>query len=294
MTKPACNAPRFLYADLHADALTCAPPEENFLRRKNACASLGKLVKGGCILQCFALFSRSDDAAAERRAEGWISAFLSHKSEAEEAGVEPVLTIENGGFTRGSDEWISRLSSAGVKLFGFTWNDENAFGFPCGSERGLKPLGKRAAEKILAAGILPDVSHLSDAGASEIFRLARAFRLPACASHSLCRALCPHKRNLTDEAIRRIADLGGVVGVGFVREFIGGAGIFEHLRRLIAVGGEDVAAIGTDFDGTENPLYAGADEMPRFFEEVNRSGFSPRVIEKIAYQNAFRALFGRT
>ena len=43
-----------------------------------------------------------------------------------------------------------------------------------------------------------------------------------------------------------------------------------------------------DFDGTENPLYAGAEEMPRFFEDMERAGLSPRLTEKIAYGNISR------
>ena len=109
--------------------------------------------------------------------------------------------------------------------------------------------------------------------------------MPVIASHSLSRAVWRHKRNLTDRQIRRIADTGGLVGVNFVREFLGKKSIFEHIAHIVDTGGEDVIALGTDFDGTENPLYA---EMPRFFEDMKRAGLSPRLTEKIAYGNISR------
>lgn len=118
--------------------------------------------------------------------------------------------------------------------------------------------------------------------------MAASFRVPVIASHSLSRAVWRHKRNLTDGQIRRIADTGGLVGVNFVREFLGKKSIFEHIAHIVDTGGEDVIALGTDFDGTENPLYAGAEEMPRFFEDMKRAGLSPRLTEKIAYGNISR------
>ena len=165
-------------------------------------------------------------------------------------------------------------------MFGFTWNEENCLGFPCGERGGLKPFGRRVAEELFSRGVFADVSELSE--------MAASFRVPVIASHSLSRAVWRHKRNLTDGQIRRIADTGGLVGVNFVREFLGKKSIFEHIAHIVDTGGEDVIALGTDFDGTENPLYAGAEEMPRFFEDMKRAGLSPRLTEKIAYGNILR------
>ena len=131
---------------------------------------------------------------------------------------------------------------------------------------------------------------MGDDGFEDLRRIAEGYRIPLIASHSLSRAVCAHKRNLTDGQIRAIADSGGLVGVYFVREFIGKKGIFAHIRHIARIGGEDVLAIGTDFDGTENPLYAGADEMPGFFEDMKKAGFCFRVTEKLAYKNVKRIL----
>ena len=225
-----------------------------------------------------------------RRAQRCLSAFSAAEGELSAAGIRPVLTVENGGVLEGELSRLDVLERAGVKLFGFTWNEENELGFPCGRPGGLKPFGKRVAEELLSRGIYPDVSHLSDEGFFEVAEIASAFRVPFAASHSLARSVCPHRRNLTDEQIKAVADGGGLIGVNFVREFIGEAGIFAHVVHLWKTGGEDVLAVGSDFDGTDRPLYAGADEMPRFFEDLARAGLPASVLEKLAFRNALRLL----
>lgn len=281
------------YGDLHCDTLTReAESGTTFLHRTTSQISLEKLVGGGCFLQCFALFTPPQCSEPWRRAEKYFSDFAAAKEELEAAGIRAVLTIENGGILEGEPSRSDALEKAGVKMFGFTWNEENCLGFPCGQKGGLTSFGKRTAEDLFSRGIYADVSHLGDDGFEDIRKIAKGCRIPFVASHSLSREVCAHKRNLTDGQIKAIADSGGIVGVDFVREFIGSAGIFAHIGHIAAAGGEDVLAIGTDFDGTENPLYAGADEMPRFFDDMKKAGFCFRITEKLAYKNAER-LFGR-
>ncbi len=276
------------YGDLHCDTLTRAGTQP-FLHRKDSQVSLGKLVGGDCFLQCFAVFSPLEGGAWER-ALRYFADFAAAKKELVNAGVRPVLTIENGGILENELSRIDALTAAGVKIFGFTWNDENSLGFPCGKEGGLKPFGRRTAEELCSRGVYGDISHLSDEGAEDLFAIAKSFETPVFATHSLAREVCPHKRNLTDGQIKKIADSGGLIGVNFVREFIGAAGIFAHIRHIANVGGEDVLAVGSDFDGTENPLYAGAEEMPRFFEDMKKAGGSTRLVEKVAFENISRLL----
>lgn len=276
------------YGDLHSDTLTAARGAEGFLHMKNAQISLEKLIGGDCVLQCFALFSHSASWDPWGRALPFLSAFRAAEGELQSAGIRGVLTIEDGGLLENDLSRLETLLAAGVKMFGFTWNDENCLGFPCGMRGGLKPFGRRVAEELFSRGIYADVSHLSDDGFFELADMAKSFGVPLVASHSLARVICPHGRNLTDAQIKTLAGLGGVAGVNFVRRFVGAAGLAAHVKHIVDVGGEDVVAIGTDFDGCEDPLYAGADEMPRFFEDMKRAGLSPRLIEKLALKNVSR------
>ena len=77
-----------------------------------------------------------------------------------------------------------------------------------------------------AAGGVPYLPHISDPGFWDVVRLARG---PVVATHSNSRALCPHRRNLTDDMFRAIRDSGGVVGLNLYRPFVGPAGTMEEL-----------------------------------------------------------------
>ena len=281
---------RLRYADLHCDTLTLPPVTGDVLHKRNAQVTLEKLLLGGAKLQAFALFAN----ALPNRAfvETCLYNFDQMIPTLQSVGITPFLTVENAEFIAAYD-MADELIRHGLKICALTWNYENSLGYPHAiksGQGGLKKRGKTLLEELLQKGVLPDISHLSDDGAADVFSIAKAFQTPVVASHSLCRAIMPHTRNLTDGQIKKIAASGGVVGVNFVRGFIGEKGLFAHVRHLWNVGGEDAVAIGSDFDGTENPLYSGADEMPKFFLDLQKSGFTARQVEKIAYQNAARVL----
>ena len=111
------------YGDLHSDTLTAARGAEQFLHMKNAQISLEKLIGGDCVLQCFALFSRSASSDPWGRALPFLSAFRAAEGELKSAGIRGVLTIEDGGLLENDLSRLETLLAAGVKMFGFTWND---------------------------------------------------------------------------------------------------------------------------------------------------------------------------
>ncbi len=107
-------------------------------------------------------------------------------------------------------------------------------------------------------------------------------------------------RNLTDGQIRLLADCGGVVGVNFCKDFLGMGTTARdtleeaslHIKHIIKVGGEDVIALGSDFDGIPAP--AGLEDCTKIqslFEFLLNNGISSAVLEKISYKNAARVLF---
>ena len=139
--------------------------------------------------------------------------------------------------------------------------------------------------------MIADVSHLGDDG---FWDVARHAKRPFLASHSCCRALRDHRRNLTDEMLKALADNGGLVGVNFYSAFLGPhelsrtEDIVRHIRHVVDVGGEELAALGSDFDGIDCPLeleYAG--HMDRLIRALEQGGFTPRQIERVCWQNAW-------
>ena len=78
---------------------------------------------------------------------------------------------------------------------------------------GLTPWGFELLEAMEYLGIIPDVSHLSDAGFYDVLKHSKK---PFVASHSNARSICNHVRNMDDEMIKLLANKGGVMGINFV------------------------------------------------------------------------------
>ena len=227
--------------------------------------------------------------------------FSDYLRNAADGKTSAILTVEDG-YTVRSMENLAYLFDNGVRLITMTWNYENSLGFPNSSDpelmrKGLKPFGLEVVERMNELGILVDVSHLSDGG---FYDVARVSKKPFVASHSCCRALASHQRNLTDEMIRILADLGGAIGINFCPPFLTDDGklvsrvedMCRHIEHMRQTGGEDVIAIGTDFDGIGGTLEVGSPvEMERLFDALKkRCGYTARLMDKFTCGNVERVL----
>jgi membrane dipeptidase len=216
--------------------------------------------------------------------------------------MSALLTFEDGRPIDGKMENLERYYAQGFRLITLTWNGENCFGFPNSAEseimqRGLKPFGKDAVRRMNELGMAVDVSHLSDGG---FYDVAAISQKPFVASHSNCRALCPHQRNLTDDMIRTLAEKGGLVGLNYGPEFLNAdiackdstaELISAHARRMINVGGSDCVALGSDLDGIQGNIEIDrVEKTPLLFDRFSKDGISEETIEKIAWKNALRVL----
>ena len=188
----------------------------------------------------------------------------------------------------------------------FTWNYDNSLGAPnCDKkqkatenlESGLTEKGFEFLSEMEALGIIPDVSHLSDKG---FYDVAKFSKKPFVASHSNSRSICSHPRNLTDDMIRIIGNKNGLIGLNYCNSFlsnkyISGYGIdieafLPHIKHIISVGGEDCLALGTDFDGIENPpvQISDASKQQKLVSMLEKNGYNENIIEKICYKNVLR------
>lgn len=216
--------------------------------------------------------------------------------------VSAILAVEDGRAVDSDMENLKWLRSKGVRMMAPLWNYANCFGYPNSDEpsimqKGLTSFGKEAIAVMNDLGMLIDVSHLSDGGFWDVVRLSKK---PFVASHSNCRALSPHRRNLTDEMIRALADKGGVMGLNFYGPFLNSdiscmesciTQMITHLNHVIKVGGSDLPAIGTDFDGMEGSFeISECSKMYLLFEAMEHNGFSGEQIDKIAYKNVERVI----
>jgi len=208
------------------------------------------------------------------------------------------LAIEEGGVLKGDINNLRSFHELGVRLITLTWNYPNEIGFPnCEAQysvQGLTEFGKEVVEEMNSLGMIIDVSHLSDSGFYDVAMLSSK---PFVASHSNARNVTPHLRNLSDEMIKVLSNKGGVMGINFEKSFLGKEPISRvdemvaHINHIKNVGGIDVIAIGTDFDGISDGLeIENIGQINKLILGLGRNHFSEAEIEKILYKNATRVI----
>lgn len=217
-----------------------------------------------------------------------------------EAGLlSSFLTIEDGVFLDGKIERVQEVYDMGVRLITLLWNFENSVGYPSSDDpkehlRGLKPFGEEVVAKMNELGMIIDTSHLSEGGFYDVARLSKK---PFVASHSCARALCNHRRNLTDDQLRTLGNAGGVVGVNFANFFLKEDSdyatidqIIEHLLYMRDKAGIEAVGFGSDFDGIDDNGelidYSGFTRLVQAMEKH----FSGDEIDKICSLNALRII----
>lgn len=202
-----------------------------------------------------------------------------------------MLTVEGGAALGGDLGRISRLTECGVRMLTLTWNGENELSGGVGSGGGLSGLGRQAIPLLERAGIIVDVSHLSDEGFWELEKLAKK---PFVASHSNARAICNHPRNLTDDQLRRIFDGGGLVGINLYRSFISEKQnadptrdeLLRHIAHMLSLGGESCVALGADYDGSDVPSWLDPAEKLGTLHELILAEFGEDTADAIFFGNA--------
>ena len=210
--------------------------------------------------------------------------------------IGALMSIEEGGVLGGDLDKLKQAYQDGVRLITLTWNYPNGLGEPhCGEQhKKLTPKGIEFVEVMQDLGIIVDCSHLNDAGTEQ---LGDILDVPFVASHSNAREVTAYTRNLPDNLIKLIANKGGVIGLNFAQSFLGTSpvsrieDIVKHGLYLINKGGEDVVALGTDFDGIKpDTEIKDASEMHRLYDAFKEAGLSVEQCEKLFWKNADRLL----
>ena len=173
--------------------------------------------------------------------------------------ISALMSIEGGEALMGDISNLDHFYDRGVRIFGPTWNRENALGYgqETNSKEGLKPFGIEVVRRVEELGMILDVSHLNEAGFWDAHNNSTK---PYMASHSNCYALVPHNRNLRDDQIKAIADRGGIIGIALYPEFLvrgnkvnaGIPDVLKHIGHFIELGAGGNIGSGSDFDGFSN------------------------------------------
>lgn len=193
-------------------------------------------------------------------------------------------------------EWFHRQ---GVKYITLCHNADNLV---CDSaaqattHHGLSAFGVDFVRRLNELGIIIDCAHISD---ESFFDVLKHSTKPVVSTHSCCRALCSHRRNMTDEMIKALADKGGVIQINFYPLFLDDdpakasvSRVCDHIDHVVELVGADHVGIGSDFDGIDETPEGLEDisKMPAVFDELRRRGYSEEDVAKIAGGNFLRVM----
>lgn len=201
------------------------------------------------------------------------------------------LTIENGSVLAGDLKQVKLLADDGVRALTLVWNGENELGSGHSTDHGLSDFGKAVVPELEKQGIIVDISHLNDSGFADLLKVATK---PFMATHSNARAVCSHKRNLTDDMIEEMVLRDCLIGLNYFVKFIKDDGqveslddLYLHVEHFFALGAEKNLALGSDFDGALLPecLRTPADAAGLYQYFISR-GLSQDQVEGIMYKNA--------
>lgn len=205
--------------------------------------------------------------------------------------------VENGYAIGGDLHKLEELANRGVKYMTLCHNGDNLI---CDSalkssqtHGGLSDFGVEVVREMNRLGIAVDVSHASDSTVAQVLEISEQ---PIIASHSSCRAIYNHPRNLPDELLRAIAEKGGVVQIcmyhGFLREQ--GATLADfvnHIEHAIDIMGADRVGIGTDFDGGGEVIGCrSTSQLLRITMEMMARGLAIKQLEGIWGKNLLKVI----
>ena len=252
----------------------------------------------GCARSVFRQLDALDRAVAQRPSEiAWALSGEAVRAAKAAGQVAALGGIEGGQALEGRVDLIEPFARRGVRYLGLLHFSANAIGSPAkgrGADRnrGLSTFGVEVVREAERVGMIVDLAHINRKGFFDA--LAAGDKAPIV-SHTGVAGVHEHWRNIDDEQLRALADRGGCAGVIFARNYLGGVSIeavVDHLLHMVDVAGEDVPALGSDFDGFVLPPVGLEDvgALPNLTVRLAARGVAPRVIEKILGGNVLRVL----
>jgi membrane dipeptidase len=167
-----------------------------------------------------------------------------------EAKLGIILGTQDTAMVGPALDRLAEMKKGGVRAVQLTYNLANLSGDGSIEPRnvGLSNLGRDTIRRIESEKLLLDLAH---GGARTIDEAIAFAKRPLTISHTGARAITDHPRNVSDAAIRGVADKGGVVGVYFMPYLAPdshptGTMLLDHIDYVAKVGGEDHVSIGTD------------------------------------------------
>ena len=240
-----------------------------------------------------------------------------------------LLGVEGGHMINSSLAVLRMLYELGARYLTLTHSRDTSWAGSSGSDanQGLSDFGRSVIREMNRLGMVVDVSHVSD---QTFWDTLETSSVPIIASHSSARALAGHKRNMTDEMIRAMADKGGVIHINYYNVFIddgyarrssawnaanpssewsdGDARtraklaaigrppldtLLDHFDHAIQIAGIESVGLGSDFDGVDGELPEGMEDIsqvPNIADGLAKRNYTEEQIDKVLGANSLRVL----
>ncbi len=283
MTDPIALHRTLLTVDTHIDIPW--PEGPNFLDNTRRKVDLPKMQRGHVVAGCFAAYvpqsprTPEGNGGAYARAVGMLEfintmggsqARVTPSVAAIEAahrdGVCAIIPcVENGHALAGEPERLAKFAALGARYMTLTHNGHNALadssnprtdlGDGPALHGGLSALGREAILEMNRLGLVIDIAHVSKAA---MLQAAEASRTPVMSTHSCIKTLCDNPRNLDDEQLDALRDVGGMVNITAVSGFLKQgakpdqvtvADYVDHVDYAVKRIGLAHVGLSSDFDG---------------------------------------------
>jgi membrane dipeptidase len=244
-----------------------------------------------------------------------IAVCLSHHEIMETVGQgkhAAVLAVEGGESLMGDLRMINVFHKLGVRSMGLTHFPRNKLAdgsAEMGSDSGLSSFGISIVEAMNDLNMVVDVSHINERGFWQVLELSKA---PIIASHSNCKALCDHHRNLTDDQIRALGDKGGTMGITYVAPFLEKMEdpmdfssrsssvdkVLDHIDHAVELIGSEHVNLGSDYNGAGPTKIRGIEDIsktPNITKGLVERGYSDKDIKNIlgsSFLRVFKEVLG--
>ncbi|HBT48808.1 MAG: Zn-dependent dipeptidase, microsomal dipeptidase-like protein [Caldanaerobacter subterraneus] len=301
-----------MFVDFHCDTLYRLVDKgtDFFERTEERHVDFPRMKEGKVHLQVFAVFvdpkfMRKNAATMALKLIDKMHEIIDKSSEIElvlrgedidriksEGKIGALLSIEGGEALEGEIALLRIFYKLGVRAITLTWSLRNDLGDGVEGvpDAGLTSFGKQVVKEMNRLGMIVDVSHLNEKGFWDVIEISEK---PVIASHSNAKALCSHRRNLTDEQIKAIAQKGGVIGINFAPQFLRDdkratiEDVLNHIDYMVDLVGEDYVGFGSDFDGISSTPEGLEDisKFPKIVEGLIKRGYTQEQIDKITHKN---------
>jgi membrane dipeptidase len=134
--------------------------------------------------------------------------------------IAALMGMEGGHMINNSLPVLRMYAALGVRYLTLTHSVNTDWADSSGDtpkHNGLTDFGRDVVRELNRLGVMVDISHVADKTFFDALEISKA---PMIASHSSCRAISGHPRNMTDEMIKALAARGGVIQINYLDSFI--------------------------------------------------------------------------